>query len=77
MSKLLKSALAMKVKACHFGSDDRFHNFPAPSQGRSIIYENWTYKDPGASEIGVSPFKRTECSFPVYSGLRRHKARVI
>lgn len=25
MSKLLKSALAMKVKACHFGSDDRFH----------------------------------------------------
>lgn len=25
MSRLLKSALAMKVRVCHFGSDGRFH----------------------------------------------------
>lgn len=75
ISKLLKSALATRVKVYHFGSDDGFHMCSESGMLQpSIVYDNLAYKDPCASEMGFSPLKRTECLFPAYSGLRTHKA---
>jgi len=75
VSRLLNSALAVKVRVCDCGSDDRFHKcYESGRLQLNIVYENRAYEDPCASEIDVSPFKRAEHLFSAYSELRRHKA---